>query len=99
MVRYFLKQLCILLLALVRDYCSSVCRNLELSLHRANDGNLYTFEEFVAHYGEENGTWKWEHHAQVLLRSSYALMLADGTRLLGDSNEVLAELLENRDSA
>ena len=71
----------------------------------AGDCNLYKFEEFVAFYGEETGTWKWEHHAEVLLRSSYELMLADGTRFVEDSIELLAvfaqisELAGNRTSA
>jgi len=66
--------------AVIRDHVLFVQRQLELPFRVASDCNLYVWEEFVAHYGEEHGEGKWRW-ASVLHKIAIRFASEDGQAL------------------
>ena len=85
--------------ALVKHHLNSIRQRLELPVRMAADDKLYTLEEYLAYYGEDFGSWKLQVIAQVSLRCSYVVTLADETRFLQEPDEPLVAIaLEHADA-
>lgn len=64
----------------------------------ARDGNEYTFAEFVAHYGEERGAWRWEEAGASAANTSAEAVVAlaggDGPPVVNDPPARAAEAMD-----
>ena len=62
----------------LRDFTKCVLRVLEMPLRVACDQNLYSFEEFLGHYGEDSGRSRWEKANSLL---NPLLLIAEDGRI------------------
>ena len=81
------------LAAVMFDHMSFVLRQFELPFRVAADYNMYTWEEFLAHYGEGDAEWKWRW-ANLVYDNNTVTVSEDGQEFAEErDNDLLTSFL------
>ena len=76
------------LAAVMCDHMSFVLRQFELPFRVAGDYNMYTWEEFLAHYGEGDAERKW-HGANLVYDNNTVTVSEDGQEFAEERDDDL----------